>query len=103
MFDKQKLPYLSAFYRCRIQEDLKKKIILSNKGTISKVVTNGELDRKTNGQLLIKLCYGVKLSPVIVTVPKDPAVEVPTISIVPPTVIDYNNGNNNITNLAIYL
>ena len=82
MFDKQKAPYLSAFYLCRVQEDLRKKIILPNKGTLAKVI-DGKVDRKTNGQLLIKLCYDIKLLPVITTIPEALAVEVPTISIVP--------------------
>ena len=47
MFDTQKVSDLSTFYRYRIHEDLKKKIILPNKGTIAKVI-DGELDRKAN-------------------------------------------------------
>ena len=54
------------------------------------------MDRKTNSQLLIKLCYDIKLLPVIAT-PEAPTVEIPTISIVPLTVIDFNNGNDTIS------
>ena len=95
IFDKQKAHYLSVFYWCRIQKDLKKKIFLPNKGTLAKV-TDGELDRKTNSQLLIKLCYDIKLLPVIVTIPEAHNVEVPTISIVTPAVIDLSSGNDTI-------
>ena len=94
MFNK-KTPYLSAFYRCHIYQDLKKKNCLPNKGALAKV-TDGELDRKKKSQLLIKFCYDIKLLPVIAT-PEAPTVEIPTISIVPLTFIDFNNGNDTIS------
>ena len=95
-FYKQKAPYLSAFYRCPIQEDLKENIILPNKDNLVKV-TDGNWIKKTNGQLFIEIRCDIKLLPVTVTIPEAPAVEVPTISIVPPTVIDLNHDNDNIT------
>ena len=58
---------------------------------------DGELDRKTNGQLFIKLCYDIKLLLVIPTIPEALVVEVPAISIVTLNVIDFNNSNNTIT------
>ena len=92
----KKAPHLSSFYRCQIQEDLKKQSVRLNKGTLAKVI-DGELDRKTNGQLFIKLCYDIKLLPVIPTIPEALVVEVPAISIVTLNVIDFNNSNNTIT------
>ena len=64
MFEKAKVQELAAFYRCRVQEDLKQKMIMPNKGNAAKVRA-GEIDRKTNGSLLIKLWYDVKSIPVI--------------------------------------
>ena len=43
---------------------------------------DGELDRKTNGTLLIKLRYDTKSLQFIVNTPEALAVEVPAISIV---------------------
>ena len=93
MFDTQKVSDLSTFYRYRIHEDLKKKIILPNKGTIAKVI-DGELDRKANDTFLIKLWYDTNLLPGIAAIPEAPIIEVPAISILTPTFIDFYNDNH---------
>ena len=44
MFDKLKVPDLTAFYRCRVQVDLKNKYVCPAKGTVIKVRA-GEVDK----------------------------------------------------------
>ena len=45
MFKKLTSHLMSAFYRYRVQTDLKDKIVLPNKGTVNKI-TSGEKDRE---------------------------------------------------------
>ena len=68
VFDKLLVKHLSAFYKCRVQEDLKEKIKLPSKGNLSKVLQN-EVDKSSNGPFLIKLCDDVKSLPVIAKMP----------------------------------
>ena len=70
LLDNKKLlvKHLSAFYRCRVQEDLMDKIKLLSKGTMLKVAQN-EVDKATNGKFLIQLCNDVKGFPVISKLP----------------------------------
>ena len=90
MFEKAKVQELTAFYRCRVQEDLKLKMIMPNKGNVAKV-RGGEIDRKTNGPLLIKLCFGVKSLPVIAKDPVIPVAQVVTQDIQPPTIVNFQS------------
>ena len=59
IFDKLKVPILKAFYCCQLQEYLTDKINIPNKRNMTNVC-GGETDRKTNGPLLIQLCFDVK-------------------------------------------
>ena len=45
MYNKLNASQCAAFYRCRMQEDLKQKLILPNKGSVAKVHA-GEVDKK---------------------------------------------------------
>ena len=73
MFDK-KVPMLKAFYYCQVQEDLKDKINIPNKGNVTKVCA-GEIDRKINGPLLINLCFNARSLPVCAENPQLPQSE----------------------------
>ena len=86
-FEKLKVKHLSAFYRCRVQEDLMEKIKLPNKGTALKV-RNNELDRGTCGPYLIKLCSDVRSLPVVARAPviAVPEPHLPTIA--PPSILN---------------
>ena len=48
MFETLNAPLVQAFYRCRVQEDLKQKISFPAKGTVKKV-NKGMVDKKTQG------------------------------------------------------
>ena len=93
MFDKLKVPELTAFYRCRVQVDLKMKFACPAKGTVVKV-RSGEVDKKTKGPLLIQCCHDVKSLPVIASDPVQSEVESTEIVITPPHVIDFLSENN---------
>ena len=95
MFEKQKAPALTAFYRCRVQVDLKEKFIVPIKGTLTKIRA-GEIDKKTNGPFLIQCCFDVKTLPVIAIKPTVTQVNTPAFNVVPPHVIDYQSQLNSI-------
>ena len=64
IFDLQKAEYLSSFYWVRVQHDLNNRIHLQNKGILAKLL-DVEIDKKTRGPLLIKLCFDTRSLPVI--------------------------------------
>ena len=59
VFDIQKAGFLAVFYQVRVQQDFDSKITLHNKGALTKVL-DGEIDKKTRGRLLIKLCFDAR-------------------------------------------
>ena len=64
MFEKLTPPLISAFYRYRVQMNLKDKSVFSNRGTVDKVISVEE-DRKTKGPYLIRLCLNSVSLPLI--------------------------------------
>ena len=96
IFAKLKVQHLSAFYRCRVQEDLMKKIKLPQKGNLQKVA-KGEVDKTTNGPFLIKLYMNVKGSTVMAMNPVLPESEVVNDDVTPPFVIKELTGPAEIT------
>ena len=86
IFDKLKVKHLSSFYRCRVQEDIMKKIKLSQKGNLQKVA-KGEADKTTNGPFLIQLCLNVKDTKVIAMNPVLRQAEYVSEDVAPPVVI----------------
>ena len=82
------VPLLSAFYRCRVQQELTDKIVLPTKGSLEKI-TAGEIDRKTNGPFLLQLCFDVRSLPVSVKKPIRIEVRTPVMEITPPTVVEF--------------
>ena len=65
-------------------------MIMPNKGTIAKVRA-GDIDRKTNGPLLIQLCFDVKSLPVIAKDPVIPVAHVVVQDIEPPTILKFQS------------
>ena len=90
MFDKMKVPMLKAFYCCRVQEDLKDKTNITNKVFFTKACA-GQIDRKTNGTLLIQLRFDVKPLPVCAKSPQLPQPESGIISVPPPTILSFQS------------
>ena len=86
IFDKLKVKHLSSFYRCRVQEDLMKKIKIPQKGNLQKVA-KGEVDKTTNGPFLIQLCLNVKNNKVIAMNPVLPETECVSEDVAPPVII----------------
>ena len=89
------VPLLSAFYRCRVQQDLTDKIVLPTKGSLEKIAA-GEIDRKTNGPFLLQLCFDVRTLPLSAKKPIRIEVRTPVMEITPPTVVEFLSSVNEI-------
>ena len=86
---------MSSFYKARFLHDLTVKLIILNKGTVTKLYA-GEKDKKTNGSLLIQLVFDVRILSVIVKVPYLPPVDIPRIMFKPPTVLLFKSNGLNV-------
>ena len=64
MFNALNVDLSTAFYKYRFLSDSTKKVVLPLKGTPEKVM-NGEVDKKTKGPFLIKLCLNSACMPAI--------------------------------------
>ena len=100
VFDKLKVKHLSAFYRCRVQEDLYERIKLPSKGNINKVITS-QVDKTTNGPFLIKLCFDVKTLPVVAKRPILKRIDSASSSIKEPSYLTICDTPNNWNTLDV--
>ena len=74
-----------ALYRCRVQTDLYLKVRIPAKGNMEKIA-NGEVDAKSKGLFLIKLCFDSRGLPVIAEHPAMLEVVTPQSSVNAPSV-----------------
>ena len=86
MFEKVNAPLLTAFYKYRVQQDLKLKVEIPAKGNVQKI-NDGEVNRQSKGLFLIQLCHNVRSLNTIYDTPVIHVIEVPIMVIISPHVV----------------